>query len=1579
MADLKTVQKIRDQISQWRMVSDGIAAERLKVQQAMVEASKLEPEKLIDLEKQLQTLQMDLGKYTKQIDLATEELRVQLEGLFPQPEAVFDALHPHQALALLPVRLETRFKPGALLIRIYPDDIHGDSHEEGLTEEESQAAKSYWTKLFKGTDAETISSLQQALSDDWGAARAAYVLYTSRPEVDANNDLVFPEFPQRQDSWSRAPEAACLPDRWVALGYRNDQEVFRAWSVQVRDGLALGPAPDVAEPNNPGDDPFEVEAGLRWMSDFDTALASGMAIRVALGALDDGVGFDRLLVFGVRASMDELVSAKVLKGLFEGHVFSSGAAFVPQATPTNNTEETSSGFADRDIQADVAQVLDAPALSDLDTRSNAQVLHDALGFDDEGVFQLLHHATDREQADAEHMACVLWPATWGYYLEQMLYVKGTKAFLSKEDIAALRWHYLKYVRARGFLPNLRIDNQPYGFLPVTSLAHWKTKAQDNPPDFIRFWTAQNAVDFLRSLFQIWQGQVDQVPHLGRNPQEPGEDFIRALAMHANAFAYNLRAVVGPEGYRALLDQAGWPADFANNQAQLAGWLHTLTGPLGNDASQLLITATYAACFTAALGEPTVDRNGDDIDGPAPDYIQLLLETELNELADPEFIQNHFDEGKAPLLFALLRHGALQEWSRTSADIQDGDPNFVSHDRLEKELIDIPGNVTVNALRMTDQQLIVNGQPADPVGKILDQSRRDPQAAQPIFDAGMSPTLIRRFGDFWKCLGELKDLPAAQLKQLLRETLDLGSHRLDAWVSSLANQRLSELRDPARPDSRKGIYLGGYAWVEDLRPRQGSPSQGYLHAPSLNQAATAAILKSGHLTHEQNGNGDFLKIDLSSKRTRLALELMAGVRQGQPLAALLGYRFERELRERSKTGAVNLNRFIETIRQFAPLRSTNQEEHGEGSVETVAAHNVVDGLRLLRRYSENQQALWQRLDNDSPAERMALAGAIVNLRDAVDAISDLAIAESVHQLVQGNAQRANASLAAVSAGDVPPEGMDVVRTRRSGIDFTQRMVMVFDDVGKQFDWPRDTVRSRLEPRLNGWLEGVCGNPEMVFCQATFVVGGHQKTALIPLVKLNLAAIDLLYLEHTDEDGAVSAIEAYIACFLIREAKANPKEEIELVFHPEKLPEGGISMAAFFAALAPWRDLILQARALHASDLAIPGDDASDFMAFEIAQRFESAYEQLFQAFEKVKRLFEIRDPRLFVGLEGLLGFSADDDLSGIRSLFDFPEAADVLGLASRLDFYNPDLLTVAMGFLDIAVQYGLDSAVARAHYVKDRDDAEVLMSQIYSTGREVQRRLRRAEAHVGHRNVESALSGVAALVGEHFRVLPMFKPLNHFELKQTWNDSEVLQGKDPSEAGFWLQQMANVKAAAKRLNEGLVHTRLFPNSVIASNEQPNLTVGQLPYEEDDRWMALPLEPKREPKPNAISLVTLGLDGFVNRLDGNSALSGLMIDSWVETLPTAEETTGVAFHFDQPGARASQAVLLAVPPDRDKPWKVEILADILNETLELAKVRGVYPRLLDDLTHFRPAAYFAENLDGETVALNFSNVLRKTDSQ
>jgi hypothetical protein len=175
--------------------------------------------------------------------------------------------------------------------------------------------------------------------------------------------------------------------------------------------------------------------------------------------------------------------------------------------------------------------------------------------------------------------------------------------------------------------------------------------------------------------------------------------------------------------------------------------------------------------------------------------------------------------------------------------------------------------------------------------------------------------------------------------LMGEALDVASHRLDAWVTSLATRRLLDLRRR----SPAGITLGAWGAVEDLvrrppRPTVGNPPEdaptplyadraggGYVLAPSLTQAATAAVLRAGLLAHARTDPGaSALAIDLSGSRVRTALWLLAGVRQGQSLGALLGYRAERMLHERGAHVAV------EVLRELAPPPVVTEEGTPEGT-------------------------------------------------------------------------------------------------------------------------------------------------------------------------------------------------------------------------------------------------------------------------------------------------------------------------------------------------------------------------------------------------------------------------------------------------------------------------------------------------------------------------------------------------------------------------------------------------------------------------------------------------------------------------
>src|SRR5260370_24213390 len=76
-----------------------------------------------------------------------------------------------------------------------------------------------------------------------------------------------------------------------------------------------------------------------------------------------------------------------------------------------------------------------------------------------------------------------------------------------------------------------------------------------------------------------------------------------------------------------------------------------------------------------------------------------------------------------------------------------------------------------------------------------------------------------------------------------------------------------------------------------------------------------------------------------------------------------------------------------------------------------------------------------------AESDAIYGEVRRLLDTYDAIADLALAEGVHQAVEGNFDRIGGTLDAYSSGNFPPDPK-VIATPLAGVGLTHRVAVHF---------------------------------------------------------------------------------------------------------------------------------------------------------------------------------------------------------------------------------------------------------------------------------------------------------------------------------------------------------------------------------------------------------------------------------------------------------------------------------------------------------------------------------------------------------
>jgi hypothetical protein len=696
--------------------------------------------------------------------------------------------------------------------------------------------------------------------------------------------------------------------------------------------------------------------------------------------------------------------------------------------------------------------------------------------------------------------------------------------------------------------------------------------------------------------------------------------------------------------------------------------------------------------------------------------------------------------------------------------------------------------------------------------------------------------------------------------------------------------------------------------------------------------TAAVLRSGYLTHEGTDGGKALAIDLSSARARLAMSVLDAVRQGQPLGAVLGYRFERGLHEGQPSR--ELDRYILPFRNLAPLVARKLEQTDE-PLENIAAHNVVDGLALHRRWKAGDIP-WgeQDLPTLGSPDEAAVSLELKRLDDVIDAISDAITAESVFQAIRGNPTRSGAVLDAISRGEAPPPELEVVRTTRSGIGLTHRLLLAFSgDAVPPEDWPVDSRQARApaEPHLNAWLGTLLGNPERVRCRVEYLDaenGAVLQSGEITLSELNLSPLDVLQITNLDE-GAGSELERRLAFRASNPLPDDVPEDATLRLVFARDPAWGVEIVDFMSfaeVVRSLRDLTTRSRALAPTDVILPGENAGQaFDSVELQERADNAVSA-------------------YIGL-----------LENLQDLLAVPGGASLADLRDGLIR---------------AAHFGLQGAFPLSLRGASDTERQSLLSQADSVEREMRRKVERVsalEAAFGRATAtlteqrDHDLARLALVFGQDFPILPRFSPANPGELAQAFAASQEVQGGDPQQAVHWLRRMTRVRPGAATLGDAFLYA-----DALNGTDLLDLRVGQLPFQAGDRWIALPTDESHPPEANRLSLVAQLPEVF----DALGPLAGLMVDEWVETLPSSTETTGVTFHFDQPDARAPNAILLVVPPDLSRPWDLETLEKILVETLELAKVRAVDTEALAQLGQFLPALFFASNVRGETVTTDFA---------
>jgi hypothetical protein len=1065
---------------------------------------------------------------------------------------VFSRLDPEMPLLLFPVRIETRYTltldPPELRIRIYPDQIHIDADRPAASNVEPWRTEAFWTQWYAAKDEVGRMAAWQRFVQNVGSKRAGYLARMFRPALNKDGTLTFPA-PDIPSGKPAPAHPVLLPDKWLAIGYAGGEQIFRKAGRPVARNLRTGPDPEAPSWEVEGGG-VNVDEGLAWMIDYERAVKAGMAITIPLtGAAAQATDkIDILFVLGMVGDLDPQAGSDELARLLEVHSRTTGLAFIPQGTPTNNTESVAAGWTtmEEDVEALSESALRVPPEGPgKDQDDNAGRLATALGLSNVGMLRRLANGTDLEATRSRHMRTVLFEAVMGTLIRQLLKVGDEDAIHANKINAARNW-FINHVTGGAPVPTLRIGSQPYGILPVR-----RTVTTPNPTT-----TAGQVERIIGLLIDTWRESSYFLPTLDSNQGDvagegametaiatilatqphPARLFIRRLSEYIdivrNPLAVQnfyttgmlvMEAAAGTDAYNQGITEAGgyyqdllsdlYPGGLAAVDDQIDLW---------NQVADKLRNQTMGDTLAKGL-----------------DFVDSML-----TLLEPYRLRQNplrwlgleryagvlgMDEINTTLIAGTLS-GSSDEWVETGL-VQDPDAS--------------PGSTAaeyLTALRRSLETPSATGTSKTPSPKPLLYQLIDKTLE-------LVPDLPLAKEKMVEALDGLAAVDPDSLEWLLRETLGLGAHRLDAWATSIASERLDRLRI-ARPT---GIQIGAFGWVAQLEPgKTRRPSEGFIHAPSMAHAATAALLRAGWHAHGTDDPLSPVAVNLTSERVRTASWLLDGVRQGQPLGDLLGYRFERSLHDLGADEQIRSVRGLVLAAQGRP---------------SVPPDQPVDGIALLELYRG------AKLETASkPVQR-----ALKDLEAAFDAVQDVGLCEAVHQLAAGNYDHATAMMDSISTGSIAPPELRSPLTPRSAVAVEHRVVILLrpDGAPTNRGW-KQGIRDLVAPALEGWFASLLPPADEVGFRATEILSDELAGPgiALTLAQLELSAMDAVYLLG-DDPAAVPAAFATLAA-----GAAGTEGAVQV---DPGSSDSAVSLADFTVLAIELRRLVESLRPLDARDL------------------------------------------------------------------------------------------------------------------------------------------------------------------------------------------------------------------------------------------------------------------------------------------------------------------------------------------------------------------------------------------------------------
>jgi hypothetical protein len=1438
--------------------------------------------------------------------------------------------------------------------------------------------------------------------------------------ASTSGQLIFNKnFTTRTAPWPRPAQVAMLPDRFVAITMRD------GGFIQVSAGLPIGRVSaglDISSlvgdssgtADGAGQQAFQLDpdgnlildSDIAWMMDFQSAVDKGMAIAVPISPEDAKRGFDKVLVLGLRSG-DVVATARDLASLFVAHHYSDGLSLLPVGTPTNNTDNHPAGFASKEdfdtafAHETVAKLFDENDTSPFST-SDGKRLADLLGVPYD-VFQNVEGAGLHEISDALAVNRALWAGTIGYHMEDIL----DRAF-TLDAIDYVRQFFLSYVVGRGIAPSIRIGRQPYGVLPTTLFS----RILNVPLESIAAAGRKSKLSYdlqlratLSSMYTDWKAlmnsHVKWAGNLGSTDVQ--RDFLEMLGMCGTSVEYhyrygwNLGNSYGSKKDRvlpfdpkyapeAVLQQFPWVFPSSNIARTRAFRLRffdnqqliSVTGDesLGSDYS--LVARSDDNALASLLQQPLGIVSSTNVkEGPSHSPAFLLFRNalllEYRDIALRILFRESLIDGATRRMagepeYCLAYWGwnfpTMTRWRYLLLPLSQLDGKFEQN--FSGAFYEwMKGNGTSAGHSMADY-LNPTDSSLRSVGNFMAHQREE----------------FSRLDEFRTALQHVSGLSVEQLDRLVAEHLDLCSYRLDAWILGLANRLVTTSKG-------QGVFVGAYGWVEDLRPESarveaaqipielyqaGDPpvyvqkgNEGFIHAASINNAVTAAVLRSSYSANASlAGVTNRLSINLSSARVRMARLLLEEVNSGQEVGDVLGYQFERGLHEGHN---LELDKYIYALRRMFPSRGSIQVQPAAN--DSTRRPGVVNGLALLEEarasvegalqgdkslysaLSQNCPAFLKGLNGITPPELDAILTEIDRMANAFDALGDLLLAEAVHQLGLGNHARAAAFMNALGSGKRIPDP-EIAETRRDGVAVTCRVVSFLEPISgrnisllsnptesamKQslttanaipvgWDAERLTPRAYAEPSLNYWFGKCIGPAAHIACTVHAGTGETRQSVSVYASELGLQPIDVIALltPNVNQPGADLAALVALTAYGKLHTPIEPGEHLTVNF-TQRGEDWTDNIRSFFEVMPLAQALMTtlgRSRQLTARDLGIPASGSPTLVdTDELRIRISDAKARL----QKLKE--DLTDSRTDLMLSAGKG-------AVLRE--------------------NEEFITLRELLLQ-ALSFGCAHAIPAVTGGTVTELVAELRKQIAGVVQQIDQKLIATERELAKGSDLDALENVGkAVFGKAFVALPQFSAPN------SASDliSKTFDNVSENDLEAWLHCCGKVRSNLASLES------LSLLGELVGCQAPVPTAAQLPYVIGESWMGSEFPATENAKPKlAFCLLNARL------LSMDSFNVGVVVDEWVETIPSSVQRTGLCYNYDQPDATAPQALMLALSSGSTGKWNWDDLVYTMLDTLTLAKIRAVEPDHVQQLLYSQLLPALCTQLpipgdDGEVLA-------------